>query len=393
MIDPFVIFQLANPWLAKLPDMIGNELNTRGTIRVRREEARLNIQMEERRAALTRTMMLERHEHDAALQRLQLHAPHYPLGVPGRFLGSGPWQRPAILVSPPPGGAPSLAGEWLTGGVGVDELTYDRLREAPEITRYADLLTGAFVRDQGVPRAIRGVRDAREVALAEFPLRPAVIIYFERHSTGLTAFAYLASLFATVDGDAGFPIRVAKFVLVGDLAKPPIALAQNTDLPTWQLIDLSGWQGHRGEVVAAVIGWFTLAALDTYWLLQGVPGAGLLASVFSSFEEEDFPREVSRVLTPDPATVGSSFLRRLDTEMTCLAQAGFALEVMEFRDQQVTLLATKEGRSIAFIMGEDYPVKPPLVLTSGDQGQQRFDIAEESWTPDRNLLEIVEGLT
>jgi hypothetical protein len=313
MIDPFTIFQLANPWLAKLPGMIGNELNTRGTIRIRREETRLNTQLEERKAALTRTMMLERHEHDAALHRLQLHAPHYPLGVPGRFLGSGSQQRPAILVSPPPCRMPPLVGEWPTGGVGIDELTYDRLREAPEITRYADLLTGAFVRDQGVPRAIRGVGDAREVAVAEFPLRPAVIIYFERHSTGLTVFAYLASLFATVERDTGFPIRVAKFVLDGDPAKPPVALPQDTDLPTWQLIDLSGWQGPRGEVVAAVIGWFTLATLDAYWLLQGVPGTGLLTSVFSSFQEADFPGQVFPVLAPDPATIGSPFLRRLDT--------------------------------------------------------------------------------
>ena len=79
--------------------------------------------------------------------------------------------------------------------------------------------------------------------------------------------------------------------------------------------------------------------------------------------------------------------------MTCLAQAGFALEVAEFRDQQVALLAVKDCLSIAFIMGEDYPVKPPLVLTFGAQGQQRFDIAEDTWTPDRNLLEIAESLT
>jgi hypothetical protein len=392
MIDPFTIFQLVNPWLARLPDMIGNELNTRGTIRVRREETRLNIQLEEHRAALTRTIMLERHEHDAALHRLQLHSLHYPLGVPGRFLGSGSRQQPAILVSPPPCGMTLPVGEWATGGVGIDELAYDGLREAPGITRYADLLTGAFVRDQGVPRAIRGVGDAREIAVAEFPLRPAVIIYFERHSTGLTAFAYLASLFATVDGDAGFPIRVAKFVLDGDPAKPPVALPQDTDLPTWQLIDLSGWQGPRGEVVAAVIGCFILATLDAYWLLQGVPGTGLLASVFSSFQEADFPRQAVPALAPDPITVDGPFLRRLGTEMTRLAQAGFALEVAEFGDQRVALLAVEDRWSIAFIMGEDYPMAPPLVLTLSAEGQQRFDIAEDTWTPDRNLLEIAESL-
>jgi hypothetical protein len=86
-------------------------------------------------------------------------------------------------------------------------------------------------------------------------------------------------------------------------------------------------------------------------------------------------------------------LRRLDTDMTCLTQAGFDLgEVTEFEERQVAVLATKGNLVIAFVVGEDYPGKPPLVLTFGPQGPQRFDISEETWTPDRNLLEIAESL-
>lgn len=384
--------------------MISSELNTRGTIRIRREEARLNIQVEERRVALAHSLAREQHQHEVALQHLTIHAQHYPLGVPGRFRESGSRQRPIVLVSPPPGGPVWPSGNAAAGGLTLDELTYDRLREAPQIGRYADLLTGAFARDAGVTRAIRGLSGAQEIAIAEFPSCPAILIYFERHASGLTAFAYLARLFATVDGDYGFPIRVAKFVTNGNPAEPPSATRQDTDLPTWQLIDISGWPGSRDDVVASVISWFTLAALDSYWMLQGVTGTGLLASVFAQQKanqqkagqpEADTPPVAieAPAPVPDPAAAESQLLRRLDTEMTSLAQAGFQLgEVVEFGERQVAVMVTKDDLIIAFIVGEDYPGKPPLVLTFSGHEQQRFDISEETWAPERNLLEIAEGL-
>jgi len=393
--DPWTIATVVGPWLTKIPDMISNELNTRGTIRVKREEARLTIQVEERRAALAQSLVREQHQHSMALQYLAIHAQHYPLGVPGRFRDSGSRQRPVVLVSPPPGGLLSPFRGTAAGRPGVDELTYDRLQDAPEIRRYADLLTGAFASDEGVPRAIRGVGEAQEIAIAEFPSHPAILIYFERHASGLTAFAYLARLFATVDRDYGFPVRVAKFVTDGNPAEPPIAVPLDTDLPTWQLIDISGWKGPRDEVVAAVISLFTLAALDSYWLLQGVTGTGLLASAFAREQGTDASRAAieAHATVPPPAAAESQLLRRLDTDMTCLTQAGFDLgEVTEFEERQVAVLATKGNLVIAFVVGEDYPGKPPLVLTFGPQGPQRFDISEETWTPDRNLLEIAESL-
>jgi hypothetical protein len=271
-----------------------------------------------------------------------------------------------------------------------------------QINRYADLLTGAFVRDNGVSRAIRGMGEAKEIAAAEFPSRPAVLIYFERHSGGMTAFAYLAGLFATVDGDSGFPVRVAKFLTTGDPVASPVASPQDTDLPTWQLINLSGWPGPREEVIAAVISWFTLSALDTYWLLHGVAGTGLLAAAFpqagSTSPASDAgqpPRQAqpaSEVPLSD-ADVTDQFLRRLDSEMRGLAGAGFGLgEVVEFGEGQVALLTSKGDLVIAFVVGEDFPVKPPLVLALAEHGQQRFDIDEGTWTPDRTLLEIAESL-
>jgi hypothetical protein len=399
------IAKVAAPWLAKLPDIVGNALKNQGTMRVRREEARLSVQVEERRAVLTQSLIREQHERNVVLQRLQVQSNHYPLGNPGRFRESRYSPRPVVLVSPFPGG---LIPQWGHGGPGVDELTYDRLRDAAEISRYAELLTGAFIHDGDRQRAIQGVSDAQEIAAVEFVSRPAILIYFERHADGLTAFAYLARMFATTNGDYGFPLRIAKFTTTGDPTRRPAATPQDTDLPTWQLIDLSGFREAREEVIAAVISWFTLSTLDMYWLLQGVPRTGLLASAFADFGGS--PTQAggqaggqqllaAQAAAPPPITLAeptdtdSPFLERLETEMVSLACAGFTFgEVLEFAEDQIALVVSKEGLDIAFALSVDYPAKPPLVLTFGAQGGERFDIDESGWTPDRRLLEIAETL-
>ncbi len=399
------IAKVAAPWLAKLPDIVGNALKNQGTVRVRREEARLSVQVEERRAVLTQSLIREQHERNMVLQRLQIQSNHYPLGHPGRFRESRYSPRPVVLVSPFPGGLTPSLGH---GGPGIDELTYDRLRDATDISRYAELLTGAFIHDGDRQRAIQGVSDAREVAAVEFVSRPAILIYFERHADGLTAFAYIARMFATTTGDYGFPLRIAKFTTTGDPAQRPVATPQDTDLPTWQLIDLSGFQEAREEVIAAVISWFTLSTLDTYWLLQGIPRTGLLTSAFADSggsptqaggQAGGQQRPAARAAAPpptasaEPSGTDSPFLERLETEMAGLARAGFTFgEVLEFTEDQIALVVSKDGLDIAFALSVDYPAKPPIVLTSGVQGRERFDIDESDWTPDRRLLEIAETL-
>ena len=101
-------------------------------------------------------------------------------------------------------------------------------------------------------------------------------------------------MFATTNGDYGFPLRIAKFTTTGDPTQRPVATPQDTDLPTWQLIDLSGFREEREKVIAAVVSWFTLSTLDMYWLLQGVPRTGLLASAFADFSGSPTPRRVVR---------------------------------------------------------------------------------------------------
>ena len=124
-------------------------------------------------------------------------------------------------------------------------------------------------------------------------------------------------------------------------------MPQDTDLPTWQLIDLSGFREAREEVIAAVISWFTLSTLDMYWLLQGVPGTGLLASAFAGFSgppteaggqaggQQLLAAQAAAMppTTPaEPTDTDSPFLERLETEMAGLARAGFTFgEVLELR--------------------------------------------------------------
>jgi hypothetical protein len=390
---PAAILLLLKPWVEKLPDMVSSELKTRGQIRAKREEVRLAILVEERKTALTRALERERREHEIALHRIAFSARHYPLGLPGRLLNPGAGHQPAVLIAPPPGGAVSAAAAsaWPTSR--VDELAYDWLREAPEIARYADLLTGAFASDAGMPRAITGVAQAQEVVAAEFVSRPAIIIFFERHATGVSVVAYLTRMFQASDGDLGFPIQVARFVTDGDPTAPPVATRADSDLPIWQHIDISGWPGRRDDVIAAVISWFTLAALDAYWSIQGVPGTGLLRSALQGQGTGGMPLPADTSLSQAHDQPESQLVRRLDTELTCLAQAGFDLgDVIDYGANKLGVTATRRGTQIGFIVGPDYPAKPPLVLAVGMTGQQRYEISEADWTPDMNLLEIAEGI-
>ena len=278
-------------------------------------------------------------------------------------------------------------------GTRVDELAYDWLREAPEIARYADLLTGAFTSDAGVPRAINGVAQAEEIVAAEFVSRPAILVFFERHATGVSVVAYLTRMFQADDGDFGFPIRVARFVTDGDPAAPPVATRADSDLPIWQNIDISGWPGRQDDVIAAVISWFTLAALDAYWSMQGVPGTGLLRSALAEQDTGGMPLPTDASLSQAHDQLERQLVRRLDTELTCLAQAGFDLgDVVEWGANKLGVTAARDGTQIGFIVGSDYPAKPPLVMAVGMTGQQRYEISEADWTPDRNLLEIAEGI-
>ena len=79
--------------------------------------------------------------------------------------------------------------------------------------------------------------------------------------------------------------------------------------------------------------------------------------------------------------------------MAALARAGFIFgEILEFAEDQIALVVSKDGLDIAFVLSVDYPAKPPVVLTFGVQGRERFDIDESGWTPYRRLLEISETL-
>jgi hypothetical protein len=390
---PGAILFLAKPWFEKLPGMVSDELKTRGQIRIKREDARLALQVEERKTALTRVLERERRQHEIALRNIAFSLQHYPLGLPGRLLNLTTGHQPAVLISPPPKGLVAADAAGTQASIRVDELAYDWLREAPEIARYADLLTGAFTSDAGVPRAINGVAQAEEIVAAEFVSRPAILVFFERHATGVNVIAYLTRMFEADDGDFGFPIQVARFVTDGDPGAPPVATRADSDLPIWQHIDISGWPGRRDDVIAAVISWFILASLDAYWSMQGVPRTGLLRSALADQGTGGMALPTDASLSRADDRPERQLVRRLDTELTRLAQAGFELgDVVELGSNKVGVTAARGGTQIGFIVGPDYPAKPPLVMAVGATGQQSYEISEADWAPDRNLLEIAEGV-
>lgn len=373
--------------------MVSDELKTRGQMRIEREKARLALQAEERKTALTGALEHEQRQHEIALQKIAFSVQHYPLGLPGRLLNPGTGHQPAVLISPPPGGSVAAAAAGTRPATRIDELAYDWLREAPEIARYADLLTGAFTSDAGVPRAINGIAQAEEIVAAEFVSRPAILVFFERHAAGVSVVAYLTRMFQADDGDFGFPIHVARFVTDGEPAAPLVATRADSDLPIWQHIDISGWTGRQDDVIAAVISWFILAALDAYWSMQGAPGTGLLRSALAEQGTGGMPLPADASLSQARGELERQLVRRLDTELTFLAQAGFDLgDVVEYGANKLGVTASRGGTQIGFIVGPDYPAKPPLVLAVGMTGQQRYEISEADWTPDRNLLEIAEGI-
>jgi hypothetical protein len=229
---------------------------------------------------------------------------------------------------------------------------------------------------------------AGEIGALEFPGRPAIIIYFEWDGEILSAFAFLNSLFPTVDGSLGFPMRVASF----GWDPGPGAMSNlrgDDDLPTWQYVNLATTPQSEGKVVAAVIAWFVLACLDSHWRARGVDDVDLLGEVFGLLPE--VVQGAGERAAEEPP-IGGVFAYRLETELCELIQAGYEPEIASFADGQVALIVDLENHQIALVMTAAYPAEPPLVLMqSGGEGE-RLDLDESAWSPDRTLLEIVESL-
>ncbi|GAA3685672.1 hypothetical protein GCM10022224_058070 [Nonomuraea antimicrobica] len=378
-----IVTSVVGTLAGKIPELIIDHVRNRRAAEEQAlvdQQASVNQVAEERLETSRQSFAREQHERDLLLERYRLRNAHYPLGLVGRLQHKTPNFRPSVLISPVPAGG-RLAGNRVPG------LVHEALRGVSAFAKFADLHTGSFVSDNGVPRAITGSVGAEEIGALEFPGQPAIILYFERDGDTLSAFAFLNSLFPTVDGSLGFSLRVASF---GWDQAPGArhSLPGDGDLPTWQYINLAAAPQPEDRVVAAVIAWFVLACLDSHWQARGVHDADLLGEVLQAA-----PDTAQTVPTPpEEPPLGEVFGYRLETELGELIHAGYEPEVAAFTDQQVAVIVELEDSQVALIVTADYPATPPLVLVQSGAEGERLDLDESGWSPDRTLLEIVESL-
>lgn len=351
----------------RLPDLLGDELRTRGTIRAQEHQARL-IEIAERRTVAARTAHLrEAHQREVLLERYRSQAAHYPLGVIGRLAQKARDGRPAVLISPV---------EWAgSPAARLPGYVHDALREVAEFPEYADLHTGAFV----AGRTIGGSVAAEEISALEFPGYPAILVYFEADGAHLNAFAHLGSLLPTVDGAAGFSIQVARFGLRG----PRPTVVDDGGLPTWQYVNLTEVEQPAEQVVAAVVAWFVLTCLELHWKLRGFGEVDLRGSLLKGQEA---------AMEPLPPTGEDVFGCRVEMELRTLELDGFEPATTEYGEDQIALMVSDDGLQVAFVLGPDYPVSPPEVFYVSGDDQERLTIDPGCWSPERTLLELVEGL-
>jgi hypothetical protein len=365
MVDWFVSLILVpaiSGFVRKLPDLIGGELQTRGTIRTQENQARLDEVAERRAAARER----EADERSRLLERYQNQVAHYPLGAIGRLADKTRDGRPAVLVSPV---------DW--GGSPADRLpgyVHDALREIAEFPQYAELHTGAFV----VGRTIRGSVGAEEISALEFPGYPAIIIYFEAEGAYLNAFAYLGALLPTVDDSPGFSIQIARF---GRRGRP--TTAEPGDLPTWQYVNLSEVEQPAEQVVAAIVAWFVLSCLELHWHLRGLAAVDLHGRLLGT---------KAGVASATAEMTGDVFACRLEMELRTLELEGYAPATMEYGDERMALIVADGELEIAFVLTPDYPASPPEVFYVSGSAAERVTIGPSDWSPERTLLQLVDGV-
>ncbi|GAA0937530.1 hypothetical protein GCM10009550_04360 [Actinocorallia libanotica] len=362
---------------SQIVELLGVELETRGALRVAREKARLDEIADERRAATARARDAERLRHRVLVERHRQHGRFYPLGVVGRLAEQVRGTAPAILVSPV-GGDGEFSGERIPG------LVHEALRTVPGFDRYAELMTGAFVRDaDGRTRTIAGRVSAREVCSLEFSRVPAIVVYFEVGGDHVNVFALLDAMFPTTRGETAFPLQIARFARDG--GRSPHRAAAG-DLPTWQHIDLDGVPDAADQTVAAVIAWFLLSCLDLHWRLRGTAQVNLRGSL------SGLPAGALAPLSGPEPDRSDVFAYRLERELRELAELGMTPEVTGFGDDRIALIVTTRIGEVSLIVDAAYPASPPLLIVPGPDGPVPVPVDAASWDPRRTLREIVESL-
>lgn len=368
-----------------IPELIAEELRTRGVIRTMNHQDRLSRVADERRHAARLAYLDEEHRRQLLLERYKSLNAHYPLGTIGRLRSMTPDSRPAVLVSPM-----SFAGG--TSGR-VAGLVHDALRQTPDFSRHAALHTGAFVSDGGASRLIEGSTGAAEISALEFPSHPAVLVYFEADGDHLNAFAYLSSLFPTVDGLTGFPIRIACF---GWDDRTTIGQSGEGALPIWQYVNMTELDYPDEQIVAAIVAWFVLTCVEIYWQLRGA-AVSLRPDTAGPMPAAARAQAVGAQPAPPPpeaSVYGAQdvFACRVEMEVMELERRGFDVETLELDRDRVALIVSTNDLGVSFVLDAGFPATPPDVFYVEDTGPEHLELDSSIWSPERTLLDIVEVL-
>lgn len=353
-----LITQFLFPLGAAVPKVVGNWIETRNAIRLEYTKARLTEDQEQ-----------ARHRRDRELREISAISASYPLGPPGRLRTLLTFSGlPLILVSPLPPGA------WFASDV-VPARIQGLLQENEKLGSYAQPVSGAFVRDAGLLRFVEGDIGARAIARYEFGGEPAVLVYFEQASNALVARAYLSTIFGSVGGDSAFSFIIARYSRVPTSNTSPVT-SLGGDLPAWRVINLDAFpESDPVEIVAHTITWFLLAVVDAYWMLKAGIHPGLLT--------------VSGVAS-SPALVSASVRHaRLEREKWQLTAAGLQVTSEEITDRYVGVHVQGSGKDVVFVLDDRYPDSPPAEIRASGAS---FEIDASDWSPECNLMDVVEAL-
>lgn len=263
--------------------------------------------------------------------------------------------RPVVLVARPP--------ERSGYGVALIDQVAATLCEVEGIDSAAEVLTTSHVID-GRQAALMQVRE-------QYATSRVVLVYFEPAPRGLAAYAVLARMFDTLDGDDTFTFRVARYDAGASFST---VVPRSTGLPSWQTLGTQGMDRATCEaLIARTVMGFVLGALDAYWQVRGVE-----------------PVLLRRLMTPTTAAAEATGQQRLDQEAQALLAAGYGLSLQR-HDAHTQIVVSNDRGTIGLVVALDFPASPPRVLRMRPTVTE-VAVDRDSWSPQRRLVEIAEAL-
>jgi hypothetical protein len=167
------------------------------------------------------------------------------------------------------------------------------------------------------------------------------------------------------------------------------------DPPTWDNASGGGLtRDELNEVVSKSIALFLIVWLDFYWSSLGV-SSSWLNSVPNSLHigglsEANYLKSMTQVFNmADPA---ERMIRRLECEANALEDQGYMIRGEKIGEEQFVLRAEKQEKSLFLLVDSSYPNHPPRIYRAEQQRVEEITFEQGSWSPERNLSEVVEAL-